>query len=177
MRIKSITDVITNSSTEIWAIKTSLLEEAKSLFRDESWRHKVFGEGEKENLYDFFIDFPDMNSILEAWKTPEGKEAISGFIPQELRCLFNPYKLTFQEARILRVFGHSKEELKAIEDKINLERTTKLQGLEDNFKEYFGWSVAVFYDHFRMWGGHEAGKKLKEWLTTNHNLEDWRYDY
>lgn len=40
MKIKSITDVITNSSTEVWAIRSNILKEARSLFRDESWREK-----------------------------------------------------------------------------------------------------------------------------------------
>lgn len=60
MKIKSITDVITNSSTEVWAIKSNILEEAKSLFEDESWRSKTFKEEEKENLYHFFVNFPDL---------------------------------------------------------------------------------------------------------------------
>ena len=177
MKVRSITDVITNSSTEVWAIKTHILEEARSLFRDEAWREKAFEREKKENFYDFFIDFPNFQSLLEAWETPEGEAAISNHIPQELRYLFKPHKLSFTEVRVLRVFGHSKEEVKAFEDRLNTERLTKLQEKEEDFKEYLGWSVAVFYDHFRMWGGTEAGKKLITWLKENHNPDDWNYDY
>lgn len=143
----------------------------------ESWREKTFERDKQENLYDFFVSFPDFSSLLEAWETPEGKAAISEFIPSELRCLFKPYKLTFEEGRILRVFGHSKEELKDFEEKINTERKLKLQESEEKFKDYLGWSVAVFYNHFSMWGGSEAGKKLKNWLETNYDPEDWTYSY
>lgn len=174
MKIRSITDVITNSSTEVWAIRTPILEEAKSLFRDEAWREKAFWEG-KENFYDSFVDFPDLQSILEAWKTPDGKGIIESFIPYNLYHLFYSYSLTPKETKLLKAFGHTPEELKDFEDKMNSDRISRIK--EEDFKEYLGWSVAIFYDHFRMWGGHEAGKKLREWLTTNHNPEDWEYDY
>lgn len=177
MKIRSITDVITNSSTEVWAIRSNILKEAKSLFRDESWRKKTFEE-EQENLYDYFIDFPDFSSLLEAWKIPEGRDVISGFIPFELRRLFDPRKLTFEETRILKEYGHSMEEIKDFEERLNTERYLKLQESGDKFKGYLGWSVAVFYNHFRMWGGSEAGEKLISWLTENYkNQKDWWYEF
>ena len=177
MKVKSVSDVITNSSTEVWVIRSNILEKAKSLFRNESWREKAFEMEKKENLYDFFVSFPDFQSLLDAWETPEGKVAISEFIPSELKCLFRSYKLTFEEARILRVFGHTPDELKEFEDGINTERKQKLLDSEEKFNDYIGWSVAVFYDHYRMWGGHEAGKKLITWLKENYNPDDWNYDY
>ena len=175
MKIKSITDVITNSSTEVWAIKSNILEEAKSLFEDESWRSKTFKEEEKENLYHFFVNFPDLQSLFETWENPDGREIIKSFLPYDLYHLFCSYSLTPKETKLLKAFGHTSEELKAFEEKMNLDRISRIR--EEDFKEYLGWSVAAFHDHFRMWGGHEVGKKLIRWLKENHDPEDWWYAY
>lgn len=177
MKIRSITDVITNSSTEVWAIRSETFEKAKSLFRDKAWREKTFESGEKENLYDYFVSFPDFQSILDAWETPFGKNAIEHYIPRELRYLLYREGLKPGEIMILQKFGHTKEEMKAYVDKLNEERISKLMESQEDWEPYFGWSVAVFYDHFRMWGGSEPGKKLRDWLKTNCDQEDWWYEY
>ena len=121
------------------------------------------------------LTFQTSNHFLIPGENPDGREIIKSFLPYDLYHLFCSYSLTPKETKLLKAFGHTSEELKAFEEKMNLDRISRIR--EEDFKEYLGWSVAAFHDHFRMWGGHEVGKKLIGWLKENHDPEDWWYAY
>ena len=158
MKIKSITDVITNSSSEVFIVKTSDLEEAKKEIYDKSWKKKRF-HYELENIFDLFKSINTLDDI--------SKEDLNNFVedPYRLVHLIVPFKLTSREIRILKDLNFTDEEIKEYEDKKDKERL-ELRNSNEELKKILGMSIARAYDH--DWIGTYSA--LYKWLKE-HNKE------
>lgn len=156
MKIRSKIDVITNSSTEVFILKTEDLGEAKK---------EIYNDKTK-----YFLDqFVDIGSI-EDLKTVYQRNP-NYYIFDDLPVwLLRKYEIAPQTKKILSMFGHTEEEIKSFEDREN-DKRKKLIDETKAFNSIIGYSTAEFYDH-DFWG---SGNELIGWLKKN-GIQDYRYE-
>lgn len=97
MKIKSIIDVITNSSTEVFILKTKDLEDA---------RKEIYNENTKRYL-DQFVDIGSIEDLKNLYLVHP-----SYYIFDDLPVwLLREYKIAPQTRKILSMFGHTEDEI------------------------------------------------------------------
>jgi len=150
MKIKSRVDVITNSSTEVFTMKASdyikvISENPKLLNESDKKSIRVFSK--IEDLEDHFFNFPDSEIFRD----------LSG--PQ--RALLRKYRLTGNEKYLLKQFGHTDDEIKEYEERMDSKRV-ELRDKQKIFKELMETAFGVWYDH--RWGDLD---RLKNYLEAH----------
>ena len=156
MKIRSKIDVITNSSTEVFILKTEDLKKAKE---------EIYNDKTK-----YFLDqFVDIGSIedLKNLYTEHHHYYIFDDLPVWLLC---EYKIAPQTKKVLSMFGHTPEEIKSFEDREN-DKRKKLIDETKAFNSVIGYSTTEFYDH-DFWG---SGNELVKWLKKN-GIQDYKYE-
>lgn len=156
MKIKSIIDVITNSSTEVFILKTKDLEDA---------RKEIYNENTKRYL-DQFVDINSIEDIKNLYLVHP-----SYYIFDDLPVwMLREYKIAPQTRKLLSMFGHTEDEIRSFEDKENIKRKKLIEDTKA-FNKVIGFSTAEFYDH-DFWG---SGNELIKWLKKNER-KDYRYE-
>lgn len=156
MKIRSKIDVITNSSTEVFILKTEDLRKAKE---------EIYNDKTKYFL-DQFIDIGSIEDFKKLYVEHWGY-----YIFDDLPVwLLREYKIAPQTRKVLSMFGHTPEEIKSFEDREN-DKRKKLIEETKAFDNIIGYSTAEFYDH-DFWG---SGNELVEWLKKN-GIKDYRYE-
>ena len=156
MKIRSRVDVITNSSTEVFILKTEDLKKAKK---------EIYNDKTKYFL-DQFIDIGSIKDLKNLYVEHFGYQIFDDLPVWLLR----EYKIAPQTKRVLSMFGHTPEEIKSFEDREN-DKRKKLIEETKAFNSVIGYSTAEFYDH-NFWG---SGNELVKWLKEN-GIQDYRYE-
>lgn len=159
MKIKSRTDVITNSSTEVFIVKTTDLEEFKKkhgeFFKDPDGREfKVDTE---------FWGPSDLTELQEAWNSKDPEKRI------RIREIFGsfglgtgllvPYAVSKETRKALEFFGHTDQEISSYEDQVNDHRT-KAIAASKTIAESLAWKAMVRSGHGRFIGRENDLKKF-----------------
>lgn len=156
MKIKSKIDVITNSSSEVFILKTKDLEEAKKdIYNDET---KIY--------LDRFVDIKSIEDLLKLYEEYPGYQ-IFKYLPM---WIFRKYEISEYDKTLLKKFGHTDKEIKSFEDRENQKRKN-LQSDAKILNEVIGYSTAEIYD-FGFWG---SKNELVAWLKE-HNKTGYRYE-
>lgn len=156
MKIRSKIDVITNSSTEVFILKTEDLKEAKK---------EIYNDKTKYFL-DQFIDIGSIEDLKKFYV-----EHFGYYIFDDLPIwLLREYKIAPQTRKVLSMFGHTPEEIKSFEDRENNKREKLIEETKA-FNSVIGYSTAEFYDH-DFWG---PDNELVKWLKKN-GIQDYRYE-
>lgn len=159
MKIKSRTDVITNSSTEVFIVKTTDLEEFKKkygeFFKDD--------EGREFKVDTEFWGPSDLTELQEAWNSKDPEKRV------RIRQIFNSFGLNYEvlvpyvasrETRLaLKFFGHTDQEISSYEDQVN-DRRTKAIAANKNIIESLAWKAMVREGHGRFIGRETDLKKF-----------------
>lgn len=156
MKIRSKIDVITNSSTEVFILKTEDLKEAKK---------EIYNKDTKYFL-DQFIDIGSLEDLKNLYNKYHGYYIFDDLPVWMLR----EYKIAPQTRKILSMFGHTPEEIKSFEDRENNKRKKLIEETK-TFNKVIGYSTAEFYDH-DFWG---PDNELVGWLKKN-GIQDYRYE-
>lgn len=168
MKIRSISDVITNSSTEVWIIKSDLFERSKYNLGDLIREERFYDEG-SELLWEKFKIFKTIEDLKEDWRSRY-------LLPREIFNLLSPYRLPEHDRSLLINWGHSEEEIMVYEQKKTGEREKLLEKID--LSKYLGKAVAVFGDHISRWGNSEPGQKLIKYLkSVDPKRDGWSYDF
>ncbi len=141
MKIKSVVDVITNSSTEVFIMKLSDYNEMKAEI------------GELEPKISKFNIFETINDVLdysERYSRPD-----FGLIPGK-------YELSDRTRKILKDFGHSEEEIDNYINKKQKEKRELLKGNE-KYKNLVG-TAALASDHC---GGLGRNSLVDKWMEEH----------
>ena len=160
MKIKSRTDVITNSSTEVFIVKTTDLEEFKK-------RHGEFfkdSDGREFKVDTEFWGPSDLTELQEAWNSKDPEKRI------RIRMIFDSFRINYgilvpyvaskETRKALEFFGHTDQEISSYEDKVNDLRTKSIASNKD-IAESLAWKAMVRSGH-----GHFIGREtdLKKFL-------------
>lgn len=156
MKIRSKIDVITNSSTEVFILRTEDLKKAKE---------EIYNDKTKYFL-DQFIDIGSIEDLKNLYVEHFGYQVFDD-LPVWLLC---EYKIAPQTKRVLSMFGHTPEEIKSFEDRENNKRKKLIEETKA-FNSVIGYSTAEFYDH-DFWG---SENELVKWLKKN-GVQDYRYE-
>lgn len=128
MKIRSITDVITNSSTEIFSMKS------------EDFRNLPEGLLSRKDREDFLI-FETFEDIQREYIKNSFLECFDG-----LDHRMYPYRLSEDTKKALEYFGITPEQQKAYEDKINLKRQGGIKSSKP-IQDLLGTVWGFWYDH------------------------------
>lgn len=159
LKIKSVTDVITNSSTEVFTVKAADLEEAKSIPEIYNKMEVVDRwSGAKSNTLDNFHVFNTIEDVERVFKHHQNLEIFSDVFGGLLR----PFKLREDQVKLLLEFGHTEEEIEKYEAKKDAERI-KLRDSNKKIQNLIGQATVEAYDH--AWIGHDTA--FEKWLKKN----------
>lgn len=144
MKIRSITDVITNSSTEVFSMKSS---DFKNLPKG------ILSRKDREA----FMIFETFEDIQEGYMKCSYLECFD-----KLDYRMYPFRLSPDTKKALEYFGISEEQQKAYEDEVNLKRQGGLKSSKA-IQELLGTAWGFWYDH--DWC--ESMTKLKEYCDQH----------
>ena len=161
MKIKSVTDVITNSSTEVFTVKIEDLELAKSIpeIYNKMFIKTRYNEG-STNILDRFMCFKSIEDIQEIYIANRNLDVFRdlGFAALYLY----PFSLSRNTEKVLKDFGHTEEEINEYIAKKDKERIEKRNN-SSAISSLIGKATLEFYDH--DWLGHDT--KFEKWLKEN----------
>lgn len=167
MRIKSRTDVVTNSSTEVFIVKTTDLEE----FKKEHGELLKTDDGFSSNLDDEFWGPTDLKDLQESWNSGDlGKKNRIREILDYLGLrtdILTSYSVSRETRLALGYFGITDDQIKSYEDHIN-EAKTKTIGDSPKFKKSLDWKAMVRSGHGNFVGRDNNLKKF---------LDEKNYEY
>ena len=158
MKIKSVTDVITNSSTEVFTVKIEDLELAKSI--PEIYNKMFIKTLGSTNILDRFICFKSIEDIQKIYIANRNLDVFSdlGFDSLYLR----PFSLSRNTEKLLKDFGHTEKEINeyiARKDKERIEKRNNSSAINS----LVGKATLEFYDH--IWLGYDT--EFEKWLKEN----------
>ena len=133
MKLRSITDVITNSSTEVFCMKASDYEAVIQNHPD----LEVKG----------IRVYHDVSELAQAYQEHPNRWPFSG-MPQVIRSLLTDYKLPDYIRAILRDFGHTDQEIDTYESTKQSERL-KVRSESQFLKDYIKIARGIWYDTMR----------------------------
>ena len=167
MRIKSKNDVITNSSTEVFIVKTTDLEE----FKKEHGELLKTDDGFSSNLDDEFWGPTDLKDLQESWNSGDlGKKnrirEISDYLGLQTGIL-TFYSVSRETKLALEYFGITDDQIKSYEDHIN-ETKTKTITDSQKFKKSLDWKAMVRSGHGNFVGRDNNLKKFLDEKNYEH---------
>ncbi len=128
MKIRSVTDVITNSSTEVFSMKSS---DFKNLPKG------ILSRKDREA----FMIFETFEDIQEGYMKCNYLECFD-----KLDYRMYPFRLSTDTKKALEYFGISEDAMKAYEDEVNLKRQGGLRSSKA-IQELLGTAWGFWYDH------------------------------
>ena len=149
MKIKSISDVITNSSSEVFICKISDLEEAKKELKDideEFWEEA----------------FKQITTVEEAQELFSNLGSIYFYDLQVSTKGYVPFHLSSHEKELLKKFGHSKKELAEYEKNEELKRLEERDKNQEVKDKIIG---SAIYDNESFGDFSSDFYKLSKWFN------------
>lgn len=180
IKIKSITDVITNSSSEVFICKIFDLEEAKKeLYENEGlWTGEydhttweMIGRG--KNFFDTEIDYLRTIDDVEALYKKFHNCEIFRKYSSTILSLLQPYKLPESIINILKEFNHTDEEIKAFIDRKEALRKEIRDSSKIIQTNLVGQAVHEAWDNYRW---KEAMKIIVDWMIEHNKPIKYFYD-
>ena len=149
MKIKSISDVITNSSSEVFICRISDLEEAKKELKDideEFWEEA----------------FKQITTVEEAQELFSNSGSIYFYDLQVSTKGYVPFHLSNHEKELLKKFGHSKKELAEYEKNEELKRLEERDKNQEVKDKIIG---SAIYDNESFGDFSSDLYKLSKWFN------------
>ena len=134
MKIRGVTDVITNSSSEVFCMKASDYEDVIQIHPE----LKVAGIKIYHDVLELVADFQKRPG---AWPFRN--------MPQSTRALLTDFKLQDSTRVILKDFGHTDQEIEAYEESKNTERL-KARSESQFLKHFIKVARGIWYDTQRQ---------------------------
>jgi len=150
MKIKSMTDVITNSSTEVFIMKASDFEKVM---------YKNPGLLSRKDFQTFTI-IKTIDDLITVFREYPYLDLFSDLPEKSKRNLYE-YKISGEAVYALKHFGHTDEEIKSYEDEVNKKRE-ELRDADVNIQNLLDVAYGAWYDH--SWGDLD---KLMKYLDRN----------
>lgn len=140
-----------NITTEAFILRTEDLKKAKK---------EIYNEDTKDFL-DSFVDIKSLDDLIGLYIKHPGYKIFENFPVWTLRV----YKILEPTRKVLRMFGHTEDEIDSFENLENQKRKELRENSED-FKKIIGYSTAEFLG---------SGEELVKWLKKN-GIQDYRYE-
>ena len=154
IKIKSITDVITNSSSEVYLVKIDDLNEARKV---KELYDKCFVRDDV-NLLNRFIEFNSIDDLEHEFNRRQ-EERIFRLVKVP-RSLLYKTDVSYSERQLLHEFGHTDEEIQAWIEKKEEERMKK-RNENEKLKSLVGKATIELFAH------DHSLDCFKEWLKKN----------
>lgn len=154
IKIKSITDVITNSSSEVYLVKIDDLEEARKI---KEVYNKCFVSDEV-NLLNRFLEFRTMDDLEHEFNHHPENDVFK--VVKGPYSLLRETYLSWTEKHLLHEFGHSDEEIQEWINKKEAERK-KARDESEGLKFLVGKAAIDIFAH------DHSLDDFKDWLEKN----------